>query len=85
MKTLDTTDLSSYALALCITLVIPRLNELLKSVCERYDIAVTNREKVDEALQLFKKVLEVELGCARRTEEFTRPRRRSLSERDIHA
>ena len=41
--------------------LIPRLNELFKSVCERYDIAVTNREKVDEALQLFKKVLEVEL------------------------
>ena len=40
--------------------LIPRLNELFKSVCERYDIAVTNREKVDEALTLFKRVLDVE-------------------------
>lgn len=42
--------------------LIPRLNELFKSVCERYDIAVTNREKVDEALTLFKKVLEVDIN-----------------------
>jgi tetratricopeptide (TPR) repeat protein len=40
--------------------LIPQINELFKSACERYDIAVTNREKVDEALQLFKKVLEVD-------------------------
>ena len=39
---------------------MPQVNELFKSVCERYDIAVTNREKVDEALQLFKRVLEVD-------------------------
>ena len=39
---------------------VPKLNELFKSVCERYDIAVTNREKVDEALTLFKRVLEVD-------------------------
>lgn len=42
--------------------LIPKVNELFKSICERYDIAVTNREKVDEALQLFKKVLEVDLS-----------------------
>ena len=42
--------------------LIPRLNELFKSICERYDIAVTNREKVDEALTLFKKVLEVDVN-----------------------
>ena len=36
------------------------MNELFKSVCERYDIAVTNREKVDEALTLFKRVIEVD-------------------------
>lgn len=40
--------------------LIPQVNELFKSICERYDIAVTNREKVDEALHLFKKVLEVD-------------------------
>ncbi|CAI8049868.1 hypothetical protein GBAR_LOCUS27453 [Geodia barretti] len=40
--------------------LVPQINEVFKSVCERYDIAVTNREKVDEALQLFKKVLEVD-------------------------
>jgi hypothetical protein len=40
--------------------LVPQVNELFKSICERYDIAVTNREKVDEALQLFKKVLEVD-------------------------
>ena len=40
--------------------LIPQVNELFKSICERYDIAVTNREKVDEALQLFKIVLEVD-------------------------
>ncbi len=38
--------------------LIPRINELFKSISERYDIAVTNREKVDQALQLFKRVLE---------------------------
>lgn len=41
--------------------LVPHINELYKSICERYDIAVTNREKVDEALQLFKKVLEVDI------------------------
>ena len=40
--------------------LLPQVNELFKSICERYDIAVTNREKVDEALQLFKKVLQVD-------------------------
>lgn len=40
--------------------LIPQVNELFKSICERYDIAVTNREKVDEALHLFKRVLEVD-------------------------
>ena len=40
--------------------LVPQINEVFKSVCERYDIAVTNREKADEALQLFKKVLEVD-------------------------
>ena len=42
--------------------LIPEVNEVFKSVCERYDVAVTNREKVDEALQLFKRVLEVDLS-----------------------
>lgn len=40
--------------------LIPRINELFKSICERYDVAVTNREKVDQALQLFKRVLGLE-------------------------
>lgn len=40
---------------------IPDIDEVFKSVCERYDIAVTNREKIDEALTLFKEVLELEL------------------------
>lgn len=43
--------------------LVPRLNELFKSVCERYDVAVTNREKIDEALSLFKKVLEVDINA----------------------
>ncbi len=38
--------------------LVPRVNELFKSVSERYDIAVTNREKIDQALLLFKRVLE---------------------------
>ena len=42
------------------TCLVPKLNELFKSVCERYDIAVTNREKVDECLSLFKRVIEVD-------------------------
>ena len=42
--------------------LIPPVNEFFKSICERYDVAITNREKVDEALQLFKKVLEVDLS-----------------------
>ena len=44
--------------------LVPRLNELFKSVCERYEVAVTNREKVDEALTLFKKVLEVDMNAS---------------------
>lgn len=40
--------------------LVPEINELFKSICERYDISVTNREKIDEALQLFKQVLELE-------------------------
>ena len=40
---------------------IPQIDEVLKSACERYDIAVTNREKIDEALILFKQVLDLEL------------------------
>ena len=40
--------------------LLPAVNELFKTISERYDIAVTNREKVDEALQLFKKVIEVD-------------------------
>lgn len=43
---------------------MPRLNELFKSVCERYEVAVTNREKIDEALTLFKKVLEVDMNAS---------------------
>ncbi len=30
-------------------------------MCERYDIAVTNREKIDEALMLFKQILDLDL------------------------
>lgn len=40
--------------------LVPRINELFKSICDRYDIAVVNREKVDEALTLFKQVVGVE-------------------------
>ena len=40
--------------------IVPRINELFKSVSDRYDIAVVNREKVDEALMLFKQVVGVE-------------------------
>ena len=40
--------------------IVPRINELFKSVCDRYDVAVVNREKVDEALTLFKQVVSVE-------------------------
>lgn len=43
------------------TCSVPQLSEVFKSVYQRYDIAVTNREKVDEALVLFKQVLEVDL------------------------
>lgn len=39
--------------------LIPRINELFKSICDRYDVAVVNREKVDEALKLFRQVLGV--------------------------
>jgi hypothetical protein len=40
--------------------LVPRINELFKSIYDRYDIAVVNREKVDEALTLFKQVVGVE-------------------------
>lgn len=40
--------------------LVPRINELFKSICDRYDVAVVNREKVDEALTLFKQVLGVD-------------------------
>lgn len=40
--------------------LVPKINELFKSVCDRYDVAVVNREKVDEALTLFKQVVGVE-------------------------
>lgn len=40
--------------------LVPRINELFKSICERYDVAVVNREKVDEALTLFKQVVGVD-------------------------
>lgn len=36
---------------------MPRINELFKSICDRYDVAAVNREKVDEALILFKQAL----------------------------
>lgn len=39
------------------TCPLDQANELLKSICERYDIAVVNREKIDEALINFKTVL----------------------------
>ena len=41
--------------------LIPRLHELFKSVCERYDIAVTNREKSTKPITLFKRVIDVDL------------------------
>ena len=37
------------------------MDEVFRNVCERYDIAVTNREKIDEALTLFKQVLDMDL------------------------
>lgn len=40
--------------------LVPRINELFKSICDRYDVAVVNREKVDEALTLFKQVVGVD-------------------------
>lgn len=40
--------------------LIPRINELFKSIYDRYDVAVVNREKVDEALTLFKQIVGVE-------------------------
>ena len=43
---------------------LPQANDLFKSVCERYDIAVVNREKVDEALTDFKKVLGMDLNAS---------------------
>ena len=39
--------------------LVPKINELFKSICDRYDVAVINREKVDEALGLFKEVVGV--------------------------
>ena len=50
--------------------LIPVINELFKSVCERYDIAVTNREKVDEALLHFRRVLEVQPSTSSMEETF---------------
>ncbi len=46
------------------TCALPQANELFKSICERYDIAVVNREKVDEALTDFKKVLGMDLNAS---------------------
>ncbi len=40
--------------------IVPKINELFKSACDRYDVAVVNREKVDETLTLFKQVVGVE-------------------------
>ncbi|XP_064404396.1 uncharacterized protein LOC135349723 isoform X2 [Halichondria panicea] len=40
------------------------IDEVFKSVCERYDIAVINREKIDEALTLFKTILDMELDTS---------------------
>lgn len=40
--------------------LVPRINELFKSICDRYDVATVNREKVDEALTLFKQVIGVD-------------------------
>lgn len=40
--------------------LVPQINELFKSICDRYDVAVVNREKVDEALTLFKQVVGVD-------------------------
>ena len=40
--------------------LVPRINELFKSVCDRYDVAVVNREKVDQALDLFKQMVGVD-------------------------
>ena len=45
------------------TCPLPQANELFKSVCERYDLAVVNREKIDEALTDFKKVLGMDLNA----------------------
>ena len=39
--------------------LVPQINELFKSICDRYDVAVVNREKVDEALTLFRQVIKV--------------------------
>ena len=44
--------------------LVPHINSLFKSVCERYDIAVTNREKVDETLTLFKRILTIDLEAS---------------------
>ncbi len=43
---------------------VPDVDAAFKSVCERYDIAVTNREKIDEALTLFKRILNLELDAS---------------------
>lgn len=45
------------------TCALPQANDLFKAICERYDIAVVNREKVDEALTDFKKVLGMDLNA----------------------
>lgn len=46
------------------TCPLEQANDLFKSVCERYDVAVVNREKVDEALTDFKKVLGMDLNAS---------------------
>lgn len=45
------------------TCTLPQANNLFKSICERYDISVVNREKIDEALADFKKVLGMDLNA----------------------
>jgi len=50
--------------------LVPRINELFKSICDRYDVAVVNREKVDQALALFKQMVGVD-KMASMEESFT--------------
>jgi len=42
---------------------IEDIDKVFKSVCERFDIAVINREKIDETLTLFKQILDMELDA----------------------